>query len=76
MLGAVLVADAVYMAAIVRHDFSFVTVASTTSRELPTGYLLSSFWGSQAGSLLLWLTVLVAFTGARGARQPARRTAS
>jgi cytochrome c-type biogenesis protein CcmF len=64
MLGAVLVADAVFMGAIVRHDFSFVTVAETSSRKLPTAYLVTSFWASQPGSLLLWLTVLVGFTTA------------
>jgi cytochrome c-type biogenesis protein CcmF len=62
MLGAVLVADAVFMAAILGHDFSFVTVAETSSRKLPAGYLVTSFWASQPGSLLLWLTVLVGFT--------------
>ena len=41
---------------LVRHDFSFVIVADTTSRDLPFGYLLSPFWGGQAGSLMLWLT--------------------
>jgi cytochrome c-type biogenesis protein CcmF len=64
MLGAVLVADAVFMGAIVRHDYSFVTVAETSSRKLPTAYLVTSFWASQPGSLLLWLTVLVGFTTA------------
>jgi cytochrome c-type biogenesis protein CcmF len=62
VLAAVLVADFVFLLAIVRHDFSFVTVADTTSRELPFGYLLSSFWGSQAGSLMLWLTILSSAT--------------
>ena len=62
VLAAVLVADFVFLLAIVRHDFSFVIVADTTSRDLPLGYLLSSFWGSQAGSLMLWLTILSAAT--------------
>jgi cytochrome c-type biogenesis protein CcmF len=64
LVGAVLAADAVFMAAIIGHDFSFVTVAETSSRKLPTAYLVTSFWASQPGSLLLWLTVLVCFTGA------------
>src|SRR5215210_6722931 len=46
------------VAAFVRHDFSFVYVAEHTSRELPTGYTVSAFWGGQEGSLLLWLLVL------------------
>jgi cytochrome c biogenesis factor len=32
LLGAVLVADAVFMTAILGHDFSFQTVAETSSR--------------------------------------------
>ncbi len=64
LFGAVLAADAVLVAAIVGHDFSFRIVAETSSRELPTGYLLSSFWASQEGSLLLWLTILAGFTAA------------
>jgi cytochrome c-type biogenesis protein CcmF len=62
LLGTVLVADAVLLAAILRHDFSFTVVASNTSRELPTRYLVASFWASQPGSLLLWLTILSAIS--------------
>ena len=56
-----LVARVVLVAALVRHDFSFVYVAEHTSRELPTGYTVSAFWGGQEGSLLLWLLVLTGF---------------
>ena len=72
VFAAVLVADFVYLLAILRHDFSFVTVADTTSRELPLGYLLSSFWGSQAGSLMLWLTILAAARSSSSAPTSAR----
>ncbi len=48
MIGAVLAADAVFMAATIGHDFSFVTVAETTSRDLPTAYLVTSFWALAA----------------------------
>ncbi len=58
LVGVVGVADLVYAAAILRHDFSFVVVAETSSRSLPIGYLITSFWASQAGSLLLWVSVL------------------
>ena len=44
--------------AIVRHDFRFASVAEHSSREVPQPYLISSFWSSQEGSLLLWLLVL------------------
>lgn len=56
-----LVAAFVLVSALVRHDFSFVYVADTTSRELPMPYTVSAFWGGQAGSLLLWLLVLTGF---------------
>ncbi len=56
-----LVAAAVLVAALVRHDFSLVYVAEHTSRELPTWYTISAFWGGQEGSLLLWLLVLTGF---------------
>jgi cytochrome c-type biogenesis protein CcmF len=62
LLATVLVADAVLLAAILRHDFSFTVVASNTSRELPTRYLVTSFWASQPGSLLFWLTILSAIS--------------
>lgn len=62
--GAVGVASLVLLAALAGRDFSFEYVARSTSRELPMGYTLASFWSGQAGSLLLWLLVL---TGAASA---------
>jgi len=56
--GTTLVASAVLLTALARRDFSFVYVASHTSRSLPLGYTLSAFWGGQEGSLLLWLLIL------------------
>src|SRR5215467_11537389 len=56
-----LVAAIVLVSALLRHDFSFAYVAQTTSRELPTPYKISAFWGGQAGSLLLWLLFLTGF---------------
>ncbi len=56
--GSVFVAALVLLAALARHDFSFSYVAGHTSRELPLGYKLASFWSGQEGSLLLWLLVL------------------
>ena len=58
------VAAAVLVAALLRHDFSFRYVADHTSRELPTGYTISAFWGGQEGSLLLWLLILSAYGAA------------
>ena len=76
VLAAVLVADFVFLLAIVRHDFSFVTVADTTSRDLPLGYLLSSFWGSQAGLADAVADDPVRGHGRRHPHQPALATAS
>jgi cytochrome c-type biogenesis protein CcmF len=59
-----LVASAVLLAALLRHDFSFTYVARTTSEALPTAYTISAFWGGQEGSLLLWLLVLTGFGAA------------
>ncbi len=56
-----LVASLVLVAALARHDFSFRYVAEHTSRELPTGYTISAFWGGQEGSLLLWLLILTGY---------------
>ena len=56
--GATAVAAVVLLAALLRNDFSFVYVASSTSIELPTAYTISAFWGGQEGSLLLWLFIL------------------
>ena len=69
--GATVVASAVLVAAFVRHDFSFVYVAQTTSSDLPLQYTLSAFWGGQEGSLLLWLLVLTGLGSAAvaGARR-------
>src|ERR1043165_7700799 len=63
-LGSTAVASAVLLSALVRHDFSFVYAAQHTSRELPTGYTISAFWGGQEGSLLLWLLILTAYATA------------
>src|ERR671932_1249504 len=60
--GASVVASAVLLAALARHDFSFQYVADHTSKELPLGYTLTAFWGGQEGSLLLWLLVLCGYS--------------
>src|SRR5918911_3601750 len=59
--AATLVAAVVLATALVRHDFSFVYVATHTNRTLSTAYALSAFWGGQEGSLLLWLLVLTGY---------------
>jgi cytochrome c-type biogenesis protein CcmF len=59
--ASTLIAAAILASALVRHDFSFVYVASHTSRTLPTVYALTAFWGGQEGSLLLWLLILTGY---------------
>jgi cytochrome c-type biogenesis protein CcmF len=62
--GATVVAAVVLVSALVRRDFSFTYVADHTSRDLPLGYTLSSFWSGQEGSLLLWLLILTGYSAA------------
>ena len=50
---------------------SAVVAEHTSRRAARTGYTLTSLWASQAGSLLLWLTVLTGAVGARAAPEPA-----
>ena len=56
--GFVAVAAVALESAFVREDFSLGVVASYSSREMPLVYRMAAFWGSQPGSLLLWLLVL------------------
>jgi cytochrome c-type biogenesis protein CcmF len=62
--ASTLVAAAVLLTALLRHDFSLDYVADHTSRSLPLAYTVSAFWGGQAGSLLLWLLVLTGYGAA------------
>jgi cytochrome c-type biogenesis protein CcmF len=56
------VASLVLVVALLERDFGLTYVAAHTSRELPTAYTLSAFWGGQEGSLLLWLLVLTGYS--------------
>jgi len=58
---ATLLASAVLLIALARHDFTFAYVAEHTSHDLPLPYTLSAFWGGQEGSLLLWLVILTGY---------------
>jgi cytochrome c-type biogenesis protein CcmF len=62
--GSTVVAALVLLNAFRTHDFSFAYVADHSSRALPFPYIYTAFWGGQAGSLLLWLTVLTAIGSA------------
>ena len=45
-------------------DFQLSYVAGHSSRDMLLGYRLAALWGGQAGSLLLWLWMLLAYGGA------------
>src|SRR6266576_3601478 len=62
--GASAVAAIVLLNAFRTRDFSFAYVAEHSSNALPFPYVYTAFWGGQAGSLLLWLTVLTAIGSA------------
>src|SRR2546429_5105352 len=55
--AATVVASAVLLSALARHDFSFQYVAAHTSRELPLGDTLTAFWGGPQGTCLFSLRV-------------------
>jgi len=42
---------------IFRHDFSIEYIYSYSSSNLPTHFLISSFWAGQEGTYLLWLVL-------------------
>lgn len=50
-------------AAYIRSDFTFSLVATNSSTTTPLFYKLTAIWSSQAGSMLLWITVLSILSG-------------
>jgi cytochrome c-type biogenesis protein CcmF len=58
LAGILTVAFAVLELAFLRNDFSFNTVADTSSVTTPTFYKAAAVWSSQEGSLLLWAWLL------------------
>lgn len=46
---------AVLLTLILKHDYTVAYVFSYSSNDLPLGYLISSLWGGQEGTFLLWL---------------------
>jgi len=58
-LAAILtVAMAILEVAFIRNDFSYNTVANTSSTTTPLLYRAAALWSSQEGSLLLWVWLL------------------
>jgi cytochrome c-type biogenesis protein CcmF len=58
LAGILTVAFAVLEVAFLRNDFTFNTVADTSSRTTPAAYRAAAVWASQEGSLLLWAWLL------------------
>lgn len=58
---AIVIASIVLFSAFAISDFSIGYVASYSDASLPMFYKISAFWGGQAGSLLLWVLLLVIF---------------
>ena len=62
---------------ILTHQYQYKYIFSYTSKDLPTGLLLSAFWGGQEGSFMLWLLLtsivgifLQSYTSKRGDLEP------
>jgi cytochrome c-type biogenesis protein CcmF len=64
----VVAAGGLLLWALVRNDFRLEYVASYTSTTLPLVYRITAFWAGQAGSLLLWLLLLLVFAAIALAR--------
>jgi len=56
--GLVSISVAALLYALVTHDFQIEYVASYTSRDLPSTYLISALWAGNDGSLLFWAWLL------------------
>ena len=56
-------ASGVLMYLLLTHQFQYAYVYQQSSRDLPTHFLVSSFWAGQEGSFMLW-TLMMAATGA------------
>jgi cytochrome c-type biogenesis protein CcmF len=53
--ASITAAIAILLVLFLNHDFSVAYVFSYSSTDLPLGYLISSLWGGQEGTFLLWV---------------------
>ena len=60
----VTIAMAVLLIAFANGDFQLAYVANHSSRDMALPYRLAALWGGQAGSLLLWLFILIGYGSA------------
>lgn len=63
MAGALFGLSAILFYLLFTHQFQYAYVYQYSSRDLPFGYLLSTFWAGQEGSFLLWIlfTAVIGF---------------
>lgn len=64
MVGLIALAAVSLLYSFVGHDFTIAYVQGRADTRMPLGYLMAAFWGGQEGSLLFWVWVVAAFTGA------------
>src|SRR5436190_4166691 len=64
LAGLLVLAFVILESAYLRSDFSYALVAQNSSVDTPTFSKFTAIWSSQAGSLLLWVTMLSLFAGA------------
>jgi cytochrome c-type biogenesis protein CcmF len=57
MAVLVIVASTLVWYALLTHQYQFKYVFSYSNNSLTTGFLISSFWGGQEGSFMLWLLI-------------------
>src|SRR5699024_10410601 len=59
---------------ILTHQFQYYYVFNFSGRDLPLKYLISSFWGGQSGSFLLWIffTSIIGLVLIKWTRKPYR----
>lgn len=58
----VFMANAVLLYALISSDLSLIYVINYTSKDLPTFYKFTAWWGGQAGSLMFWLFILSVYS--------------
>ncbi len=73
----VIVASVLLWHALLTHQYQYQYVQGYSNNELPTGFLIASFWGGQEGSFMLWLlltviigVILQSYSSKRGDLEP------
>ncbi len=57
----IVLATGILIYALVTSDFRYAYVAAHSNRDMPWYYKVSSWWGGQEGSLLLWNFILICY---------------